>query len=219
MILPENHTLIFKRVKHVGIRVDRNQHVRIVVPIGFPEERIHEILEKKAAWILRHVERFKGMMPFIPLPADRMLYKGEVYQIVPDRGRGAQVEVNEVERLIHASPKLLHAKGQREWFRDEATEFIPPRVRAIASAHEFPCRRIFIRGQKTRWGSCSKLGNVSLNWRLMKTPLHVIDYVILHELVHLEHMNHSKRFWSRVEELCPEYRVAILWLKTNGTWL
>jgi predicted metal-dependent hydrolase len=219
MILPENYTLLFKKVKQVRIRVDHDQRVRIVVPTGFPEQRIHEILETKAAWIQRNLERFKKLKPFIPMEAGQLWYRGEIYQIVPDLTRGAKVEVDEKNKRVHSSPRLLRESAQREWYRSEAIAFLPARVHAFVSSHGFPCRRIFIRGQKTRWGSCSKLRNISLNWRLMKAPLHVIEYVILHELIHLEHMNHSRRFWSRVEELCPGYREAILWLKTNGAWL
>ena len=76
--------------------------------------------------------------------------------------------------------------------------------------------RISIRGQKTRWGSCSSKGNLNYNYLLMLCPDDVIEYVVIHELCHRVYMNHSKRFWEKIEEFCPNYRQARKWLKQNG---
>jgi len=80
-------------------------------------------------------------------------------------------------------------------------------------------KRVTVRGQRTRWGSCSRRGTISLNWRLIQTPEDVRDYIILHELAHLRQMNHSDRFWREVERLCPDYRSAERWLKQQRGWL
>ena len=79
--------------------------------------------------------------------------------------------------------------------------------------------RISIRGQKTRWGSCSSKGNLNYNYLLMLCPDDVIEYVVIHELCHRVYMNHSKRFWEKIEEFCPNYRQARKWLKQNGNSL
>ena len=79
--------------------------------------------------------------------------------------------------------------------------------------------RISIRGQKTRWGSCSSKGNLNYNYLLMLCPDDVIEYVVIHELCHRVYMNHSKRFWKKIEEFCPNYRQARKWLKQNGNSL
>ena len=80
-------------------------------------------------------------------------------------------------------------------------------------------RQVTVRNQRSRWGSCSAAGTISLNWRLVQTPDSVRDYIILHELMHLREMNHSERFWARVEEVCPWWRDAERWLKRNGSLL
>ena len=85
-----------------------------------------------------------------------------------------------------------------------------------AAVHQAPVRRVTVRNQRSRWGSCSAGGTVSLNWRLVQTPDLVRDYIIYHELMHLREMNHSTRFWARVEEVCPEWREAERWIKRNG---
>jgi predicted metal-dependent hydrolase len=78
---------------------------------------------------------------------------------------------------------------------------------------------VTVRNQRSRWGSCSAGGTVSLNWRLVQAPESVRDYIIYHELMHLREMNHSHRFWARVEEVCPGWRDAERWLKRNGSLL
>jgi hypothetical protein len=79
--------------------------------------------------------------------------------------------------------------------------------------------RVVVRNQRTRWGSCSRRGTLSLNWRLVQAPVFVRDYIILHELMHLREMNHSARFWRLVEAACPDYAMAERWLKAHANLL
>jgi predicted metal-dependent hydrolase len=78
---------------------------------------------------------------------------------------------------------------------------------------------VTVRNQRSRWGSCSRRGTISLNWRLVQTPLFVRDYLVLHELAHLKEMNHSRRFWSEVARLCPDFPEAERWLKQHSRLL
>jgi predicted metal-dependent hydrolase len=98
-------------------------------------------------------------------------------------------------------------------FRQLAARELPARLLELAGLHGFAVRRISIRNQRSRWGSCSVRGTISLNWRLIQTPPFVSDYILLHELAHLTHMNHSKRYWAEVGRLCPDWREAEAWLK------
>ena len=99
-----------------------------------------------------------------------------------------------------------------------ATRHLPGLVTRLAAKHGLSekVRRVSVRNQRTRWGSCSRRGVISLNWRLVQLPDSVRDYVILHELAHLLHLNHSRRFWGEVERLCPDYRAAEAWLREHG---
>ena len=94
-----------------------------------------------------------------------------------------------------------------------AKDTLPNTTKRLAKRYGFLPKRVSIRNQKTRWGSCSSSGTISLNWRLIQIPSFVREYVILHELTHLEHLDHSQRFWSRLAKLCPNYRAAESWLK------
>jgi len=102
----------------------------------------------------------------------------------------------------------------KRWYVKQAKKILPELVEEFGYSN-----KITIRGQKTRWGSCSSQGNLNFNWRLMMAPLDVIKYVVLHELTHLKHMNHSSRFWLAVRDACPEYVKYKSWLKKNGRLL
>jgi predicted metal-dependent hydrolase len=97
-----------------------------------------------------------------------------------------------------------------------ASRELPPRLAELAKQHGFQVRRASVRNQRSRWGSCSKRGTISLNWRLVQTPMFVRDYIILHELAHLKEMNHSRRFWREVARLCPDFARAERWLKDHA---
>ena len=97
-----------------------------------------------------------------------------------------------------------------------AAQELPSKVLEIAAAHQLSVRRVTVRNQRSRWGSCSRRGTISLNWKLIQAPPFVRDYIILHELMHLRQLNHSAHFWREVESVCPEYKTAEKWLKQNS---
>jgi predicted metal-dependent hydrolase len=100
-----------------------------------------------------------------------------------------------------------------------AVQELPPRVAELAARHGINVSRVSVRNQKSRWGSCSRRGTISLNWRLIQTPGFVRDYIILHELAHRRQMNHSDKFWQEVACLCPDYLAAELWVKQHSSLL
>lgn len=100
-----------------------------------------------------------------------------------------------------------------------AAEELPRRVAELAALHGLAFRSVTVRNQRSRWGSCSARHVISLNWRLVQAPEFVRDYIILHELAHTRHLNHSARFWEEVARLCPGHAEAEHWLKTRGDGL
>jgi predicted metal-dependent hydrolase len=96
---------------------------------------------------------------------------------------------------------------------------LPARTWELSAVTGVEVKQVTVRNQRSRWGSCSANGTISLNWRLVQTPEFVRDYIIYHELMHLREMNHSARFWARVEEVCPGWRDAERWIKRNGSLL
>jgi predicted metal-dependent hydrolase len=101
-------------------------------------------------------------------------------------------------------------------FARRARVELPARTWELAAVTGVEVKRVVVRNQRSRWGSCSAQGTISLNWRLVQTPDSVRDYIVYHELMHLREMNHSDRFWARVQEVCPDWRDAERWIKRNG---
>jgi predicted metal-dependent hydrolase len=104
---------------------------------------------------------------------------------------------------------------RRSWIARARRE-LPARLLALAAEHGLTVTRVSIRNQRSRWGSCGRDGHISLNWRLVRMPDQVRDYVIIHELMHLRRMDHSPKYWKLVEALCPDYDTARQWLRAHG---
>jgi predicted metal-dependent hydrolase len=111
-------------------------------------------------------------------------------------------------------PRL--APAERHTLRARAAAEILPRLHELAARHRLDVRRVSIRDQRTRWGSCGRDGHICLNWRLMLMPEWVRDYVMVHELMHLRHLNHSPAYWALVADACPEHEAARRWLREHG---
>jgi len=126
----------------------------------------------------------------------------------------ADIQKKQVEYEAKALSHLTDAEMQA--LADKALKLIPERVAYYAPIIGVKYGRITIRNQKTRWGSCSSKGNLNFNCLLMLTPPEVIDYVVVHELCHRKEMNHSRAFWAEVEQILPDYKSSVKWLKTEG---
>ena len=107
----------------------------------------------------------------------------------------------------------------REWYKQHAFQEITARVEWYASRNGYRYQRVKVTEARTRWGSCGQHGSLNFSWRLVMAPVRVIDYVVIHELVHLKEKNHSKAYWNKVKLLMPDYRQQIDWLNANGYML
>ena len=139
-------------------------------------------------------------------------YRGELHPIVCD---GSRVTCGASVLPLPAGVAGLRAAFHERW-RAEAAAELPSRCVALGAPHGLRPVRVQVRNQQSRWGSCSARGNIALNWRLVQMPPDVADYVMLHELIHLEHPDHSTRFWRRVATVCSGWRAAERWLRTSG---
>ena len=108
---------------------------------------------------------------------------------------------------------------ERRVMQERARKELPPRLLELAALHHVTVRKVSIRNQRLRWGSCGRTGHICLNWRLLLMPDWVRDYVLIHELMHLRRMDHSPQFWAHVAEACTEYESARQWLRANGPML
>jgi predicted metal-dependent hydrolase len=184
--------IIRRPVKHARLRVREDASVQLIVPNGFGPELITRILQKKAKWIDRHQQAFRQRLAARPVLApDQIPLFDKLYRFIPTPTLGRQVEIDDAAQTVRSGRDLTDRAIRDRWYRALATDHLTRCIRKLSAAHRLPFKRLFIRSQRTKWGTCSSRGNISLNWRLILTPPHVIDYVILHELVHTKIMNHS----------------------------
>ncbi len=173
--------------------------VKVVIPLWYKEKDLAQLFTEKQKWIRKQLAHFAESQKDVPhLNPGEILYLGEMFN------PGFDV----TDRL-----KL------RKWYEGKALELYHARIQFLAAEHGFTYNKLTLRNQKTRWGSCSKKKNISLNRKLIKAPMYVIDYVVLHELTHTIFFDHSKKFWQKLSEVCPSYKQSLMWLKKYGRYL
>ena len=218
--LPDYISVSARKVKWARIQVQPGGDVRFVVPRSYSAADVLSLYESKQRWIVdKRAKALSRKSVSVELAADEILLFGQGFRVQLDVSQKRHARVDHEARCIHYARDLLHREQQQRWYREFAKQYLSLRLVQLAEQHGFEFNRLYIREQKTRWGSCSSRRNISLNWKLLKAPVAVSDYVILHELVHTQIMNHSAAFWQRVEALVPDYKAAKVWLRTYGATL
>ena len=215
---------VFKRVarrRHVHILVNDEGTLEVRAPWRFSLRKAREVLRENAAWVLDSLdtarERLAGRSRLVTGTRLPLLDGSLRLEVRPraqiDMFECARSSRGRVERRGTALRVSAASLGEEElraliqrWYRREAATHLTQRVEHYAPQLGVRPPRVTIRGQRTRWGSCSGKGTVSLNWRLMMVPSALADYVVVHELCHLRHMNHSPQFWAMVAGVVPDYR-------------
>ena len=149
---------------------------------------------------------------------DALYYLGEKRTLMVVREQRSRAKVKCVmDRMLLCIPYEADYAYKREqmekWYRKEAFEVLTQKAHDYAEILNVSFNNIRIKDQKSRWGSCSSKGNLNFNWRILMAPEPVCDYVVIHELCHLIHMDHSPDFLKKVEEICPEYKQYKKWLR------
>lgn len=200
--------IIHSKRRTLALIVERDGSVTVRAPMRISGKAIHGFAEKHASWIEKKQAEMKSMAPEQVRqyqPGERFLYLGKVYplEIVKDAKKNLVLE----ETFKLAEPAQKNAELLfRNWYRKQAKRIIEARVKFFAERYQLQYGKIRITSARTRWGSCSSKGTLSFSWRLVTTPPEVIDYVVIHELAHTVHHNHSKRFWNLVEKLLPDFK-------------
>lgn len=208
------------RARRYVLRLRPDGTARVTVPRGGSLAEARRFAGRNLPWLEAQLRR-PPMTPAAPQEwrlGSEVLFRGELVRLEAEANGHAVIRLG-AERFAAAKldSDLRPAVEQHLW-RLAQREF-PPRVMAFAALHQLSVRRVSVRNQRSRWGSCSRRGTISLNWRLIQTPPFVRDYIILHELMHLREMNHSPRYWRQVESVCPDYLQAEQWLKQRGNLL
>lgn len=207
------------RARRYVLRLQPDGAARVTIPRGGTLNEGWRFLERNTPWLEQQVQKLaaRSKVDRRWLLGSELLFRGETVRIEPgvNDETGAIRFGTEVLWVADASADLRRRIEGHLWHL--ARKEFPPRVFDLAAKHQLPVQRVTVRNQRSRWGSCSRRGTISLNWRLIQTPPFVRDYIIYHELAHLREMNHSDRCWREVERLCPDYREAERWLRKHSS--
>jgi predicted metal-dependent hydrolase len=211
-----------ERARHARILVD-GSGVEVVVPRRFPLREVEPFVEEKRAWIERTLRRMRQTE--LELPPARLVDGGEVWYLGErlalavrvDPGRRREHVARRGGELRLSLPTGVPVRDALErWYRRRARAEVAPRLDAACARAGTSYARLQIRGQRTRWASCSSNGAMSFNWRLLLAPPEILDYVVEHEVAHLEVLDHSQRFWRLLASRCPDWRAREAWLRRHG---
>lgn len=206
------------RRRDVCVQVYADGRLRVVAPPAMSLPDIRAFIIERAHWIRSKQTYFATKRErAIQLIAGAALpFAGEQLrlEIHPRATRARAIRKEKV--LAYTGPEAGVRAAVIAWYRRQATETIAQRIAHYAPAVGCKPTRLVIRDQRTRWGSCSARGTISINWRLLLAPYEVMDYVVIHELCHLLQRNHSVHFWREVERVMPSYEQHTRWLRERG---
>lgn len=198
--------------------------VVVVRPRRMSERTALRLLDGHAAWVVAQVKRLDAARRVAAGPPGTVQFQGRhvPVRILPlSAAARARVEPVGGELLVHlpGADEGRTAGILEDWLRDQARQAIGASVTIHAARMNVKPARMGIRSQRTRWGSCSRNGGLSFNWRLIQVPPEVLDYVVVHELAHMVHPNHSPDFWILVQRHCPGYPAHKRWLRRHAPTL
>jgi predicted metal-dependent hydrolase len=208
------HFVRMRRARRYILRVRPDGDLRVTIPRGGSRAEALRFAERHLSWAERERARLLATRrpPAQWTVGTAILIDGEPVSIVRDGDRvtvGTMVIRVAVEEL-NLRPAIESA------LREKARRVLPRQLLGLATLNGLSVERVTVRNQRSRWGSCSRNARIALNFRLIQMPPDVREYILLHELMHIRHPNHSRRFWRAVEALCPAFREAERWLKTHG---
>lgn len=212
------------RRRKLTITVERDRSIVVHAPEGLSDEKIRQVVKSKRQWIydkISHPQKYQDL-PHPPgkelVSGESALYLGRQYRIEVIKKGLTDIHFSQ-RFLVPAKRREKRVEALREWYIGKANEKIVPRVWQRARELGVNFAKVKIVDNLYRWGSCTRKDNINFNWRLIKAPMFVIDYVIVHELAHLIEANHTPRFWNIVRSQIAQGDKARQWLKEHGQLL
>ena len=203
------------RARRVRVNVHAHSGVEVVLPSRTPERAAAAAVSELRPWIEARLAELSRARAAVRQRAGTLPYLDGVLTVTPEPGRS---------RVHRRGQELLVPPGDarpaiERFYRRAAREEIAPRLDAACAEAGLSYTGLDIRGQRTRWASCSARGRMSFNWRLLLAPERVLEYVVWHEVCHLQVLDHSPRFWALVERHWPDWREDRAWLSRHGATL
>lgn len=218
-ISPHIYVKISPTAKRLALRLDgRARRVNLVIPKRASLKKAYEFAELNSAWIKDKIDGLPHPVPYLNGTKLPIMGINRTLRIVKSAGKTTQIQLTEDE-LIVSSPHDDVAPRIGRYLRNLALEKLGELAAIKASQLNRKLTKFVVRDMKSRWGSCSTDGRMTLSWRLIFAPMESIDYVIAHETAHLTHGDHGKRFWDLCEKLSTDFAVGHEWMQKNGVSL
>jgi predicted metal-dependent hydrolase len=203
------------RARRVRVTVHPDRQVEVVLPQRAPRGDAEAAVVELRPWIERRLRSLDRVASELERPEGTVPFCGELLTVVPQPGRSRVHRRGEALLVPGADPDA----ALERWYRSQARRIVTEKLDAATARAGTRYTRLTIRAQRTRWASCSSTGAMSFNWRLLLAPPAVLDYVVEHEVCHLEVMDHSARFWALLESRVPDWREHSRWLRRYGSTL
>ena len=215
MITPQ---IIRSNRKTLSLSINENADLVVRAPNRVSYDEIQKFISEKSAWIDKKHRLIKEHLKDNENQHSRSqcLYLGSLYPVKIDNNSIEPISFNGQMFTINNENRETISLLLKSWYKKRFMEVALPRLSYFSDKYNLKVNQVRVKEQKTLWGSCSSKNNINLNYLLIMAPMKVIDYVIVHELVHTIHKNHSAKFWQKVETIMPKFKEARYWLKDNG---
>jgi predicted metal-dependent hydrolase len=203
------------RARRISISLKPFQPLKVTLPMLASFRRAEGFLREKENWILKNLDKINKLEKQQTVFQEDTIFSTHEHSLEIVRYDELTPKVSMINRKIvvqlphncdilsNEIQEMIRWGVQAAW-RKEAKKYLPVRLSEISRKHHLPFNKVVIKSNRTRWGSCSHKNNINLSLHLMRLPDHLVDYVLMHELVHTVHKNHSKKFWKELEKLEPE---------------
>jgi predicted metal-dependent hydrolase len=197
---------VSRKAKYAKLRIKPYGGIEVVIPVRFPKKAVPDLVNQHADWIQQQLKKQQERIPAPVLPDEIHLAINDFRTEIVYGANQQQGTKNPSQLFITNSGYQQSVKQLRKWIRQQAWALLPPMLESVSQETGLSYKKISIRSQKTRWGSCSSRGTISLNDQLLFVERDNAEYLMIHELCHTRHMNHSAKFWDLVEHHCADYR-------------
>lgn len=217
--------IIYRKRKTMSLEIKKDGIINVIAPNGLDKTFIVDKVKNKSDWIIKKLDeievlnnnRYKRSYE----SGDIFLYLGNEYilEVLIDKstiGTSVSLEDNKLIVRSNSNNKDVIQRALKNWYTDETLGIVKERINYYNPFFEDTVTSIKIKDQKSRWASCTYKNEILFNLRCSMMPIQIIDYIVVHEMCHMEHRNHSKDFYLAVERILPDYKQRVKWLKNNG---
>ncbi|WP_428087282.1 M48 family metallopeptidase [Candidatus Thioglobus sp.] len=209
-----DYQLIRSKRKTLSLQINQDAQLVVRSPNKLPIAEINKFIEQKSSWIDSKIRACSNKQINKPKyqQDEKFLYLGSSYPLDINPEKTSKLGFDGASFASNAASKQLFL----DWYKAKFIQIALPRLNYYAQKNQLNYQQVRFKSQKTLWGSCSSSNNINLNYLLIRAPIAIIDYVIVHELAHIKHKNHSQNFWDFVMQMLPDYKASKRWLQDNG---